>query len=270
MKDANAHGVDTLEGADIWFRSLAHPLQARLEMIRQHYLTRINDMILEEENWPFRDTDFSVVFKNEQTDQVLEITYRYEPKYAFTARMPLVDEVVTEPVYAAITASPGKIFDKEATASVNAVALEDHIRAWLQRLDDELSSIPVQRQLEEQQQEIDKLCEQLGNIPKDYFSRQEAEYLKGRLDDLEARLTENLRAATEDQTELQTKIDEISNDMSALKDNIDVLNKRGWAKALVTRTFEWAKDPVNRKLLKSGSDVAKDLLLEAGKHLPDN
>ena len=67
---------------------------------------------------------------------------------------------------------------------------------------------------------------------------------------------------------MQTRIDELANEMSVLKENVDVLNKRGGAKALGTRTFEWAKDPANRKLLKSGAEVAKELLLPGDINLP--
>jgi hypothetical protein len=49
--------------------------------------------------------------------------------------------------------------------------------------------------------------------------------------------------------------------LSVLKENINVLNKRGWAKSFVTRTFEWAKDPNNARLLKSGVEIARNLLL---------
>ena len=112
------------------------------------------------------------------------------------------------------------------------------------------------------------MFEQHGNIPTDYFSRQEAEHLRNRLDELEARLKQNLQDTIEDQTEMQTRIDELANEMSVLKENVDVLNKRGWAKALVTRTFEWAKDPANRKLLNSGAEVAKELLLPGDINLP--
>jgi len=160
------------------------------------------------------------------------------------------------------------MFTTERIGAVWANQLNGYIKDWLKRLDEELSSIPLQRQIEEQHQEIQLIFEQLRDIPKDFISKQEAEGLSARLDELETRLTKNLQETVADQAELETKIKTISDDMSLLKENMNVLNKRNWAKALVTRTFEWAKDPVNRKLLKSGAEVAKELLLPGDINLP--
>ncbi len=256
------HNIDSPELSDIWFRSLAYPIQARLEMIRTHYLTQINDMIRNEKR--FKEADFTVSFKPERSTYLLEITYCYEPQYKFVAAMALDEEPVTE-IYMTIIASPGSVFKKERYDQIHSSKLSDHIKAWLSRLSNELASIPVQRQIEEQRQEIQQILTQLDDLPNEYFSKQEADVLRSRLDALEASLTDNLKETATNQRELQIKVKAITDDVNGLKENINVLNKRGWAKSLVTRTFEWAKDPANSNLLKSGVEVAKRLL-EAGDH----
>lgn len=271
------YDVDTLELSDIWFRSLAYPIQTRLEMIRKHYLTQIGNMI--EEYKRFKEADFSTVFERRERDPfaeaadetedgyVLEIIYRFEPQFKFIATMPASDQLTPKSIYTTITTTPGHMLITESVSNVRATELSDYIKNWLHRLDEELSSIPLQRQLEEQHKEIEFIFQQLNEIPNDFISKQEAESLRFRLDDLEERLTKNLQETVTDQKELENKIKAISDDMSALKENMNVLNKRGWAKSLVTRTFEWAKDPVNRKLLKSGVEVARELL-SPGDHIP--
>jgi hypothetical protein len=49
-----------------------------------------------------------------------------------------------------------------------------------------------------------------------------------------------------------------------LKGTIESLSKPNWANALAARMFGWMKDPANQKLLISGANVAKELLLEVG------
>jgi hypothetical protein len=231
-------------------------------MIRQHYLTQVNRLIVEHKR--FKESDFRVLIKDVETKYILEITYSYEPEYQFIASMYLSGDVVQGEVEITVTASPGEIFKREKTENVRPNQLNSHIKAWLTRLINELVSVPIQRQIEEQQREIENILGQLDDVPKEYFSRQEAEDLRFRLEEMEARLTSNLQETVTNQAELKTRVKAISDDMAILKENINVLNKRGWAKSLVTRTFEWVKDPANRKVLKAGAEVAKELLLEAG------
>jgi len=113
-------------------------------------------MIAEESEGRFKETDFSVYLRNEETEHVLEVTYRYEPRYSLIARMTLSEDAIQGEVYFFLTVSPGDMFMKEAAKYVKPKELEDYIKAWLQRLDDELSSVPIQRQLEEQRQEIER------------------------------------------------------------------------------------------------------------------
>ena len=250
-------------------------------MIRKHYLTQIGSMI--NEHGRFKEADFWTTFEpreaardaeieegveDRETQYALEITYCYEPQYKFIATMRPSDEQTPRSIYTTVTASPGHLLVTETATNVPAHQLSDYIRGWLQRLDEELSSVPLQRQLEEQHREIESIFKQLDQIPKDFISRQEAEVLRGRLDDLEARLIQNLQETVADQEELENKIKAISDDMSTLKENMQALNKRGWAKSVVTRAFEWAKDPANRRVLKSGAELAKDLFLEAGDQAP--
>lgn len=254
--------VDTLQAADIWFPSLAHPIKARLEMIRNHYLTQINKMIAEQKR--FKDTDFTVSLSNDKAQYTLAVSYCFEPEYEFVATMFLAGAIVPTDVEVSIVFCPGGMFRRERVDKVQTAQLEQHIKNWLSRLSNELASIPVQRQIEEQQAEIQNILGQLDDISRDYLTREEAEKIGKKLDEMEARLTNNLQETLTNQTELEGKVKAISNDMSLLKENMTILNKRGWAKSFVARTFEWAKDPANRKMLTAGAQVAKEMLLEAG------
>lgn len=258
--------IDTPNLTDISSRSLTHLRQTRLKMIRKHYLTQVGQLITEQKR--FRETDFSINVTNQQTLYRLEITYSYEPDYQFIARMALDGEVVQGDVAIEVVACPGGMFKRERYEGVKPAQLNEHIKNWLQRLSNELSSVPIQRQVEEQQREIQHILEQLEDVPKEYFTKQEAEGLRLKLEEMEARLVDNLQSSIANQTELDKKVKSITSDMSYLKENMATLNKQGWAKSFVRRTFEWAKDPVNRNVLTAGVQATKELLLEAGKHIP--
>jgi antirestriction protein ArdC len=125
---------------------------------------------------------------------------------------------------------------------------------------------PIVRQVEEQERLLDDLMQQVQGLPDEYFSKDEAQDLVRRLEELEHRLSDNLAANINDKAQLNSQIQAIVSDIQMLKDNIGSLKKPGWAKALMVRAAEWIKVPANRQLLRSGAEVAKELLLEAGKH----
>jgi hypothetical protein len=238
-------------------------------MIRTYYLTQVNKLIVEQKR--FRETDFILALKNPDgtNEHILEITYCYEPEYNFIASMRVSGDVIKEDVRVTISMCPGTIFKREKASAITPDMLNEQIKLWLVRLSNELSSIPIQREVAEQRERLENILEQLQDIPKEYFSKEEGERLKSKLEELEDRLTANLANTVEDQAQVQSKVEVIISDISLLKENVAILNKQGWAKSFVTRTFEWLKDPTNRKVLTSGAEVAKELLLEAGKHIPD-
>lgn len=237
-------------------------------MIRKHYLTELNKLIVAQER--FRESDFEISINTEDDKVVLAIYYAYAREYYFTAQMELN---VAEPVYrsevtALVIASPGVMFKTEKFQDVATTQLNEHVKTWLSRLTNELLSVPIQRQIDAQHQEIQQILGQLNDIPQEYFSKEEGEKVKAKLEDLEARLVKNLGETITDKKELEQKTKAIVQDIAVLKDTVQVLNKPGWAKALVTRTFDWAKDPANRKVITTGARVATEFLLEAAKHDP--
>jgi len=234
-------------------------------MLRKHYLTELNGLITKQKR--FKDTDFGVLVGDDRGRYKLQITYLYEPDYQFTALIKLAADGVQGNADVEIVANPGNIFNKERFETTVRY-LNDQIEHWLSRLANELSSVPIQRQVEEQRQQIQDILNQLGDFPKEYFSQQEAETVRGKLDDLEARLIKNLEENETNRQGLEAKIKTIEADMIVLKDNMQVLNKGGWAKSFVIRAYEWSKDPLNRKLLKSGVEVAKELLVPGDPPIP--
>jgi hypothetical protein len=116
-----------------------------------------------------------------------------------------------------------------------------------------------------QEEQIAALRADLGDAPEGYFSVDEAAALRQRLEDLERRLTENLTQHVKDKSDLATRLAAVSADITMLKETMEAVPKSGWVNAVCSRAFGWLTDPINRKLITSGAQVAKDLLIEAHK-----
>jgi hypothetical protein len=138
------------------------------------------------------------------------------------------------------------------------------VELWRRRLEAELRSAPSERAVRDQEEQIAEFVGEFAAMPDEFFTRDEAEVFRQRLEDFETRFAEHIRANTTDGEELKKRLSQIEQDVSALNDGLSSLTKRGWAGSLANRVFGWLRDPMNRKLLSSGAAVAKELLLEAG------
>lgn len=202
----------------------------------------------------------------------LRIVFRPEPAYTFRAVMEIPSglekrlqgyyreeksEIVAE-------ASPGEFYFTEPLTFDTPAAMVVGIHDWVDRIESELQARPVNRELQRQQQEIEGLIQQFQQMPEQYFTRDEAEDVRARLDALEERLAENIRQNVENERQAEAKIAKLHADIETLKDRLDAFDKAGWAKTFFIRVAKWMSDPINRKVLKSGAEVAQKLLLEAG------
>lgn len=140
----------------------------------------------------------------------------------------------------------------------------DSITKWTVRVYEELKSRPLHRLQVEQQKKLDELFEQIESISDDYFSAEEGNQLRERLDQLEEQLANTILARTESEEQQEHELAQLRQEIATLKNTVEALNKSNWVKSLMVRAFGWLKDPENRKVLKSGAELAKDLLLEAG------
>jgi hypothetical protein len=73
-----------------------------------------------------------------------------------------------------------------------------------------------------------------------------------------------------DKQELESQLKDLAKDIETLKMTVEGLRKPGWLKSFATKVFKWTKNSENRKLLKDGYDIARQLLPEEYKQvLPD-
>jgi|SRR5271157_9799 len=217
----------------------------------------------------FRVEDFVIDKESAETQNRLLITCRFDPKFMFRAEISNKAESYGSGLKYEIVGVVclGEFTVNEEVAFSSKSQLLTGISSWVDRIDSELRAIPVFCRVEERTRELQDILKKYEDLPDEYLSQEEAEKLRQKLDELERQLTETLERSITDKKELNAKLNALHIDMETLKQNIGSLKKRGWVSSLGVRAANWTKDPENRELLKSGSEVAK-LLLEASKNYP--
>jgi hypothetical protein len=242
-------------------------------MLRTAMLNEIRKSISSDKY--FEEDDFLITStKNNNNNYVLQVQYRFDPKFKFIAWIPdhetKKDEYGSMEFKITTQESPGQMGETERYTYSGKSELLSGISSWVGVVQQELLAIPIYRQAAEQREQLEEILSQFESVGDTYFSQEEAQEMKKRLEELEQRIAENLKNTVTDQTELKTKLQNLESDMNALKEKLASHKKRGWAGAVAVRVLEWAKDPINRKVLTSGAEITKDLLLKAGEHITNN
>lgn len=198
----------------------------------------------------------------------INLRYRHDDAYYFNADIPSQkskkDEFGTAYLIEG-SVCPGEMAYAEKIGVYDKDGLLSAIHDWTVRLHDELSAIPANRQIEEQKRQLEEMLKNFEQLPDEFFSQDEAQQLRQKLDELEKKLVHNIEQTVKDKQELSMKVDAIKADISALKNNLDTHKKKTWVGSLSVRFLNWIKDPTNRQLLKSGVELANNLLTEGKK-----
>lgn len=237
-----------------------------LIMLREQFLSNIRKALHRAGYFP---DDFVVTQRQDKYDTVLDIRYQFQPKFRFVARITTKAPSLGEIAFPApealgtikIIASPGDFLKEEEFGVEESKDIIREISGWVDRVAGEIKALPEQRQIEEQRQLLEQLTAQFEEASEGGFTKVEAEALRGRLDELEERLTGSIRSHIENQKEANAKIRRLHREIETLKSQVEVLSKKGWTKSMMIRIANWLKDPTNQQLLKSGGELAKSVLL---------
>jgi hypothetical protein len=240
-------------------------------MLREQFVAEVRTAL--ERNGYFAD-DFDLHQKRQGEYVVLKLRYRFHAGFELTAQIrivapgPLSMEVDEKVGTVNIEASPGDYLQREETTVHDKDELLDYLHEWVARIAAELEAIPVNRRLDEQRKLIEELASQFSEESAGYYTAAEATELRARLDEFEKRLTESIKASAKNKKEAGARISELHQQVELLKTQVEVLQKRHWTKSAVIRLAGWLRDPLNRQMLESGTDLAKSLLLPAGDKHP--
>ncbi len=229
---------------------------------RQEFIAKVRGTLTRH---GYQPEDFEVTQQERADDVALDIVYRFMPEYGVVAWYQTHEDPSGEWAIGSlgVKMTPGDLLHHEFTTCKNRHELLKAIAGWVDRLHSELRAIPVNRHVEEQQRIIDDLVSGFAEHSEEFFTREEAQDLAARLDDLEERMAANIEAR-DDGDAAKVKVAELREEIDLLKAQLSALNKKNWAKSVAVRIATWMKDPDNRKLLKAGADVVKTLMLPPG------
>ena len=215
----------------------------------------------------FDQQDFEFkTYVERRTFRYLLVVYRYQPEFIFQVQIPINKVAVSENrmdyEFRGVR-RPGEITGEENFLYFGIEDLNFGFSNWMDNISEELRSVPVRREIEKQGKVLEEILGRLTDIPDEYFTREEAEDYRSRLDELERRFSEKLRNDAESNGHLEAQIENLRQDVEVLKSKLELLKKPGWMKAMAVRVTSWMSDKDNQKLLKTGADIAKILLPEA-------
>jgi len=98
-----------------------------------------------------------------------------------------------------------------------------------------LKAAPLHRHYEAQRDQIEAIVSELGELDDTFFTREEAEQLKQRLDDLEAQLAANIRGAVDEEGLQEIELTSLHDEIEDLKNKTVTRTKSGWARSLARR-----------------------------------
>jgi len=205
----------------------------------------------------FTQYDFVISTAPRRDRMSLTIHYRYEPRYQLTASVP---PELANGKHIPVTVLPGSVAEQEKTTCYGKDDLLGRIAEWADDLRAELKAIPLSREFEAERARVEALVAQLADLPDEYFTRAEADELRARLEDLEARFVDHLNATVDESAANNERLEHISREFDMLKSSVDVLSKPSWATSFLAKCARWLRDPANRSLIVDGADVARKLL----------
>lgn len=242
-------------------------------MIKQSLYKEIIDTL--EKNGRFCSSDFQIETSLVNSNTVLTIQFKAEPKYYISINMPSSLTQDRNDVYNSYylftgKLCPGPLAYTESFTFKESKGIFSRISEWTDDIWEELISNPVVRNIVDKQKEIDDFIESYNQVEDAYFTIDEVSDVKSRLDNLEKTLSSELRQTIEDKKELEKELSRLKNDIETLKQSVSSLKKKGWLKSFASKVFRWTKNSENRKALKDGYTIVREFLPEEYKNaLPD-
>ncbi|MDR2893654.1 MAG: hypothetical protein LBV80_11355 [Deltaproteobacteria bacterium] len=215
----------------------------------------------------FESINFKIESANDQYgNTTLTITYIFEPKYMIIFVIPssiTKDKNGYEEYYTfSGNVCPGPLSYKEKFSFTGKAGMYERIFNWLDCIWEELSSNPIVKIIESQQQEINEIFEYLDKIEDNYFTKEEGLKLKQQLNEIEEKIKEQLKQNSNDKKIFEQEASKLHTDIDTLKQTICSFKKKGWAKNCISKILKWTKSPENKAMLEDGYTILREILPE--------
>lgn len=235
----------------------------------------------------FRHYDFNI----SDSFKGIEISYEYtNDDYSFSFKLPTTTKKVeieapatktrkndiTKPIREFYEFSgymrPGKYGDHESFTVETFEEVMKKMSDWLDYLNEELMDFHLYRQFKKQDAKIDEIKQKIeehfkaqndkAEAEDEYLTREEAEELIKRLNEMEALIKNHISDNFEKESERNAEIEKLHTDFEDFRNSTTYLNKSNWFKKFFVSVASWSFDPENKKRLLYGTSI----FLKIGKY----
>ncbi|MGE7673226.1 hypothetical protein ACQKMV_06515 [Lysinibacillus sp. NPDC094403] len=105
----------------------------------------------------------------------------------------------------------------------------------------------------------------MGDEGDKYFSKEEGEELQNKLSELEELLKDSIIERNDSNNKSEKEIFELHSEINALKEHLEVLNRKNWFLSFSTRLFNWFKR--NPELTKRLAGFSREMLPQEAKDI---
>ena len=198
----------------------------------------------------FRFEDFVINESNSSTSTTMRIIYN-----SFFYNIRFTQDAESCEIYY----NPGFVLSEESdTITMKYIerSIEDSIHDWLRRTKKEMLNPVQERYINMEIQDFRKeLDAKLNEIEDTFFTKEESEKLKERLDILEQMISdEKLKNA-----DMQSEVNKMRSEIEFLRNTVDKMERKKWIKNAFLKIWAWGKDPENQKLIEAGVNTIKTI-----------
>lgn len=179
------------------------------------------------EKSPFTAADFNVYFDDDRNQALLLIEFRYDSNFYFKVYENHDGEEI-------LNVSPGKYKREEVSHLSSLSKIPEEINSWTRNIRDELrATIPVYTELDLIREKIERhVAEHIEN-PETPFSKEEADKLKEKLDEVMTRFQELQQRSNITEQELKR----LNREIDSIKSNLNAYPRGVWYKTAANKIW---------------------------------
>jgi len=203
----------------------------------------------------FEEYDFQITDNSNSESSQVQINYLGKPEY-FIAFW--IAQVSTAPINGKM--SPGYITMIEEFIIGGVEAMHEKIYDWQCEIWAEFEIDPIIRKQNEQQKILDEILEKFDTFSTEYFSKEEGEELKDRLDEVERKYRDMIANLISDTKEREDRIQNLEKDIETLKATVNVVNAGYWKRSMLGKMVKWVVNKENQDGVKGLIDLGSQVI----------
>ncbi|TWP23237.1 hypothetical protein ETU08_08820 [Apibacter muscae] len=204
-------------------------------MIKQDLLDNIIDVFQKDVHFEYIDFKINII------QDTLNITSLINPEHyiMFQDKNHFKEEKDEYEIYGECV--PGRYSSYDSFTLNKKTDVYEKIKIWLESLWNEISLKSPLKIIEEEQEEINKICEKFNDYENDYFTTEEILKAKEELNKLRRILGIEIMNIVDEEQEQKKEFEMLYSHFDSLEKMLPSLRRKGWARSLTGRVFHNVK-----------------------------